>query len=175
MINDFDKLHIIAWGLLAIISIWLVVLTIKLKKISTEKKRVGSKLISSDNAIDVLSNLISDIEELSRRQLSLADVLKKHHKMINESIRAVGLVRYDAFHDIGGEFSFSAALLDDNGDGLIISSINGRNEGRVYTKLITDGIASSSLSVEEEEAVAKALSSSADYTSEEAIELGSKG
>lgn len=95
--------------------------------------------------------------------------------MINESIRGIGLVRYDAFNDIGGEFSFSAALLDDAGDGLIISSINGRNEGRVYTKLINGGVASSPLSVEEEEAVTKARTSTPPDKSEKIIELGSIG
>ena len=175
IVNNFDKLHIIAWGLFTVISVWLVILSVKLKKISTEKKRISSKLVRSDNAIDALSNLVSDIEELSHRQSTLTDILKKHQKMINESIRAVGLVRYNAFQDIGGEFSFSAALLDDKGDGLIISSINGRNEGRVYTKLISEGVASSPLSVEEEEAIAKALLSSVQDNSEEVVELGLNG
>ena len=173
MIDDFNKLHMIAWGVFPFFLIWLVILSIKLRKITAEKNRISRKLVNSDNAVGALSNLIADMDELTRRQMTLAESLKKHQKMINRSIRAVGLVRYDAFNDIGGQFSFSTALLDDTGDGLIITSINGRNEGRVYTKVISGGVASSPLSTEEEEAVAKARSSTSPEKSERVAEMGS--
>lgn len=71
-------------------------------------------------------------------------------------LRRVALVRYDAFGDIGGRQSFSAALLDDSGDGLVLSSIHARNEARTYAKSIEDGRSSAELTPEEKQAVAAA-------------------
>ena len=53
---------------------------------------------------------------------------------MRQSLRNVAVVRYDAFGDMGGRLSFSAALLDDIGDGIVLSSINGRGESRTYAK-----------------------------------------
>jgi hypothetical protein len=76
------------------------------------------------------------------------------------ALQRFGLVRYDAFDDMGGRLSFSAALLDDNGDGVIISSINGRTETRTYAKLIRGLTSDNNLSDEERAAIAAAVDGS---------------
>jgi hypothetical protein len=76
------------------------------------------------------------------------------------AVQKFGLVRYDAFDDMGGRLSFSAALLDDNGDGVIISSINGRTETRTYAKLVRGLTSEHNLSDEEREAIAAAVDGS---------------
>ena len=70
-----------------------------------------------------------------------------------QALRHVGVVRYDAFGDMGGRLSFSAALFDDEGNGLVISSINGRSETRTYAKPLVDLRSDHSLSPEEEDAI----------------------
>ncbi len=72
---------------------------------------------------------------------------------LGRTLARLGVVRYDAFDDVGGELSFSAALLDAHDDGLVITAINGRAEGRTYAKLLTGGAAASPLSVEERAAI----------------------
>ncbi len=67
------------------------------------------------------------------------------------------MVRYDAFGDLAGALSFSAALLDDAGNGLVLSSINGRSETRTYAKGVTAGTSDVPLSPEEHEAIAEAF------------------
>jgi hypothetical protein len=67
------------------------------------------------------------------------------------------VVRYDAFDDMGGRLSFSAALLDDHGDGLVLTSINGRTETRTYAKDIVNLTSEHNLSDEEREAIAGAV------------------
>jgi len=74
-----------------------------------------------------------------------------------DALRHVAVVRYDAFGDMGGRLSFTAALLDDSGDGLVITSINGRTEARAYAKGVKQGTSDQSLSPEETEAIALAL------------------
>ena len=72
------------------------------------------------------------------------------------ALTRVAVVRYDAFGDLAGALSFSAALLDDAGNGLVLSSINGRSETRTYAKGIAQGTSEHSLSPEEAEAVQRA-------------------
>ena len=74
-----------------------------------------------------------------------------------DAIRNVAVVRYDAFSDIGGQLSFSAALLDDAGDGIVLTVINGRNETRTYAKDIRDGTSVHRLSDDEVGAIDRAL------------------
>ena len=64
-------------------------------------------------------------------------------------------MRYDAFGDVGGNLSWSAALLDDHGDGLLITSIHGRTEGRTYAKAILGWACEQELSPEEAEALTR--------------------
>jgi hypothetical protein len=58
---------------------------------------------------------------------------------------------------VGGRLSFSCALLDDEGTGVVLTSINGRQETRVYAKPVTAGTSSYNLSTEEQEAIRQAL------------------
>jgi hypothetical protein len=58
---------------------------------------------------------------------------------------------------MGGRMSFTAALLDDSGDGLVITSINGRSESRCYAKGIKAGKGDATLSPEESQAITLAL------------------
>ncbi len=70
-----------------------------------------------------------------------------------DALRHVAVVRYDAFPDMGGRLSFSCALLDDAGDGLVLTSINGRSETRTYAKGVKAGKSEHSLSPEENQAL----------------------
>ena len=72
------------------------------------------------------------------------------------ALRHVAVVRYDAFADMGGRLSFSAALYDDDGNGIVLSSINGRSETRTYAKALTGLRSEHSLSPEEQQAIAEA-------------------
>ena len=72
------------------------------------------------------------------------------------ALRHLSVVRYDAFGDVGGHLSWSVALLDDAGDGVVLTSIHGRSEARTYAKTITGWSSDAPLSPEEEEAVTHA-------------------
>jgi hypothetical protein len=72
------------------------------------------------------------------------------------ALRHLAVVRYDAFNDMGGHLSWSLALLDDGGDGVVLTSIHGRSEARTYAKNISSWTSQQQLSPEEEEAVTHA-------------------
>lgn len=72
------------------------------------------------------------------------------------TLRHLAVARYDAFPDMGGHLSWSLALLDDSGDGVVITSIHGRSDARSYAKQIAGWRSEQQLSAEEEQAVAQA-------------------
>ena len=73
-----------------------------------------------------------------------------------QALRHLSVVRYDAFTDTGGQLSWSLALLDDSGSGVVVTSIQGRAESRTYAKSVTDWTSDAQLSPEEEDAVSHA-------------------
>src|SRR4051794_30317735 len=71
----------------------------------------------------------------------------------SDALRHLAVVRYDAFGDMGGHLSWSVALADDGGDGVVLTSIHGRSDARTYAKSITGWTCEQQLSPEELEAV----------------------
>jgi hypothetical protein len=82
-------------------------------------------------------------------------------KEANGVLRHLAVVRYDAFEEMGGRLSWSLALLDDGGDGVVLTSIRGRNEARTYAKSVLAWKSDQELSPEETEAIAHAKVSAA--------------
>lgn len=70
-----------------------------------------------------------------------------------DALRHLSVVRYDAFGDVGGHLSWSLALLDDAGHGVVLTSIHGRSEARTYAKSVAAWSCEQQLSPEEEEAI----------------------
>ena len=73
-----------------------------------------------------------------------------------QALRHVAVVRYDAFGDMGGRLSFSAAVVDDRGDGLVVSTIHARGGSRTYAKGVVRGGSDATLTPEEQQALAAA-------------------
>lgn len=69
------------------------------------------------------------------------------------AISRIGLIRFDAFADAGGAQSFALALVDDDGDGIVLTSLHSRPTTRVYVKAIRRGVADAPLSAEETRAL----------------------
>lgn len=74
-----------------------------------------------------------------------------------KAVRNVAVVRYDAFQDMAGRMSYSVALLDSAGDGLVLTAINGRADARTYVKGVLAGAGEQPLSPEEQQAVGAAF------------------
>lgn len=80
---------------------------------------------------------------------SSASVIRRSGSPISH----IGLTRFDAFDDTGGGQSFALALIDDDGDGIVLTSLHSRQSTRVYVKDIRGGVADAPLSDEEERAL----------------------
>jgi len=152
-------------SLMALIALGLSVLSV-LFAISGGTRRTGREpgepIRLDDTLRGVLQGQANQIKRLEEVVRTLNRVDKKQDVQIRGSIRNVALLRYDAFEDVGGRLSFSFALLDDEGTGVVLTSINGRQETRVYAKPVTEARSSYNLSVEEEEAIRQALAAPED-------------
>ena len=73
-----------------------------------------------------------------------------------DALRHLAVVRYDAFGDMGGHLSWSLALLDDEGNGVVLTSIHGRSDARTYAKSIASWTCEQQLSPEEDDAITHA-------------------
>jgi hypothetical protein len=96
-------------------------------------------------------------ETLALQMAGLREETLALQDAVARAVQLVGIVRFDAFEDLGGMLSFAVAMLDRDGSGVVLSSINGRNETRIYAKPVEHGGSRINLSGEEEEAIRRAL------------------
>jgi hypothetical protein len=111
---------------------------------------------------DVVTLLEMHMDEVQRLQQEVRrqQAYGKHLRaVLSRTISRIGTVRYDAFDDMGGRLSFSIALLDEHGDGSVITAMNGRVQTRTYAKPVVGGTSPHNLSEEEVEAIAQAMAS----------------
>ena len=100
-----------------------------------------SRLDTVAERVEALNRLHHDLEAISR-----------------QSIQKVGVVRFNPFSDTGGDQSFAVALLDAQGNGVVLSSLHGRADTRIFAKQVQAGRSKHALSDEEQDAIRKALS-----------------
>src|SRR3989338_4836053 len=115
------------------------------------KKKRGKEFKDSREIISELESLGKKLEET---QAELAAIKKKS----KFNVQKIGIVRFNPFKEVGGDQSFSIALLDGNDSGAVITSLFTRQENRVYGKAIKRGQSEHLLSGEEKEAIARAIS-----------------
>jgi hypothetical protein len=124
----------------------------ELEQVRTELQTQRATL---DTAVHAARQKVSAAVHQSNARLD--DYRNEIDAALAYAVRNVALVRYDAFDDMAGRMSFSVALLDDNSDGLTITSIAGRTDTRVYAKGITGGRSDHELSPEEDQAITAAV------------------
>lgn len=118
--------------------------------------RRGFAMVDGDGRETVLDAVRQSVAATRSLQDDLSHAkaeLDAARRDLGDALRHVAVVRYDAFGDMGGRLSFTAALLDDSGDGLVITSIHGRSEARTYAKGVKGGASEQSLSPEEQQAI----------------------
>ena len=111
---------------------------------------------SDKDVVDVLLDRVSAIDANAKAIDQLAQLVSNTRDEVAHSIRHLAVIRYDAFRDMGGRRSFSAALLDDTGDGLVLTNLCGRTESQTIAKGVTAGTGTG-LSPEEQDAVKFAM------------------
>ena len=129
-------------------------LVLKLGKLSKHVKSVKAAVseLPGSSGWESAQRLVRSEEEIAR----LGERHNKLHEQFARSVQRIGLVRFDAFPDVGGEQSFALALLDREMNGVVISNLYSRSDSRVYAKEVTGGRSQHALSDEELEAIRRA-------------------
>jgi len=107
----------------------------------------------------ILEDHLGQVHDIGIRVDTLATRAAVLEAVQRKAVQRVGLVRFNPFEDTGGNQSFALALLDANGDGLIVSSLHARTLTRVYGKAVVGGKSEAALSDEESAALRQALAS----------------
>lgn len=145
--------------LAVLILVLIVLLAVQISKTSKLKKRLDKFVLGKDGAS--LEQDIAGLYEDNKFLKTSADKNKKDirtlYKRMENAYQKMGIVKYDAFNQMGGQLSFSLALLDENNNGFIINSVHSTERCYSYTKEIKNGESSISLGKEEEEALAIAI------------------
>ena len=145
---------------LVVIILFLIILNIvNIHSISKLKKKYD-KFMLGKNA-ESLENEITDLFEDNKFIKNSIERNKKDihalYRKFESSLQKVGIIKYDAFDQIGGKLSFCMALLDENNNGFILNSVYGAEGCYTYTKEIKNGNCETSLGQEEEKALSIAM------------------
>ncbi|MSV42651.1 MAG: DUF4446 family protein [Actinobacteria bacterium] len=151
-----DVLVVIACGI-ALVALVLGALALFLLRRIRRNLTLLAANDDGESFISAVGRGAEQVRGLRREVDDLAALVAQTRAELSDAIRHISVVRYDAFGDLGGRLSFSAALLDDDGDGLVLTAIHGRSETRSYMKGIKSGASEAPLSPEEQQAVTYAL------------------
>lgn len=146
---------------LVVIVIILLILVISSMHSSAKLQRKYKKLmrgVEGENLEKIITSYMDKIDEVKEESKEVREIYNNIDERVKKSIQNVAIVRYKAFENVGSDLSFSLALLDDNNDGIIITSIYGRDESFTYAKPINKGISRYDLSEEEKQVLKEASS-----------------
>ncbi|RYE78031.1 MAG: DUF4446 family protein [Myxococcales bacterium] len=124
---------------LSVVALLIAIAALAVAVVSLRTNRARRRT-SEDDAADLPNDVLGLRQEVAGLRLD-----------VENSLRNLTVVRYDAFGDVGGKLSWSAALLDDHGSGLLLTSIHGRSEARTYAKSISEFSCEQQTSPEEDE------------------------
>ena len=154
-LDSFDIGYVVV-GLLIVTVLILILLIIQIKRTGKLKRRLDKFLLGKEG-----NSLEEDIRELYEDNKFLKNSTEKNRddirtifKRMESVFQKMGLVKYDAFNQMGGQLSYSLVLLDENDNGFIINSVHSTEGCYSYSKEIRNGENNISLSAEEAEALA---------------------
>lgn len=152
-------LGLITFILVIVLLISIILVTVLWGQLCKLKKRynkfcAGKNAKSLEKEIGLMFEENARIRELSEKNKK--DIRVIYHTL-ESAFQKVGLVRYDAFPQMGGKLSFSLALLNEKDNGFIINSVHGTDGCYTYSKEITGGQCDIALGKEEQEALNKAM------------------
>lgn len=147
---------ILAIGIIAVIPYFYIYsLRKRLKKF--EEAHIALQSFMNGKTLDQLLEKYLEKVDNTEKQMEMQNLrFIKAEEKLRKSVDRAELVRFNAFDNMGSDLSFSLALLNQEGDGVVLSSINSREESRVYAKPITSGQSTYHLSNEEKQVLDKA-------------------
>lgn len=157
-LNNWDMgiVFLVIAGLLFILSVACIVLIIELSKLKKRYDRFSGgrdakSLEKEIGGIFIENAALKDQAERNKRDI------KNLYRKMETTFQKIGLVKYDAFPQMGGKLSFSLALLDEKDNGFILNSVHGSDGCYTYSKEIKSGRCDLTLGEEEQKALSMAM------------------
>lgn len=142
--------------------VMLIMLCVMIKQawnLSYMKKRYRKMMngVDGDNLERLLMGHIDEVRHVVEENQRLDTENRRMDELLNMAVTRVGMVRFRAFEDMGSDLSYAVALLDAHNNGVVLSSIFGREDSRSYAKPIEDGKSTYPMTQEEEQALKEAM------------------
>lgn len=143
----------------AVVLVLLIMNIVSLVKINKMKKKYDSFMEGSNGKTleDTIISRFRQVDDLKTNQELQGKDIEGLKANILKTYQKFGLVKYDAFNEMGGQLSFSLAMLDKNNNGFLLNTVHNREGSYTYVKEIFDGKSEINLSEEEEKALNKAV------------------
>lgn len=126
-----------------------IAVIIGIVKLDRRYRRFISKFEKEDNIEDTLRKYIDKVGEINEENKLIKANVKSLERQLTGCVQRIGMVRYNAFEDVGSELSFALAVLDNNENGYVLNAVYGRNSSSIFAKPIEGGTSSYTLSDEE--------------------------
>jgi hypothetical protein len=136
--------------------VWILDLQRKLRWHQQRRDEMFSETGEDAGLVATVENLAARLTETNARTERLVAQTKQLDDALAHVVQGVGLVRFRAFQDTGGDQSFALALADGEGNGVVISALYGRGQTRIYAKPVQGWLSPKPLGEEEEQALAEA-------------------
>ena len=156
IMNNLPEVILAMTALLLIALVVFISINLKLARLN---KRYETMMNGMDgvNLEKLLLEHIAEVRQTSKKCGELERDSQLMRRQLVGCVQRYGVVRFNAFPDIASDLSFAIALLDENNNGVVFSSIYGRSESRTYAKPINNGASSYLLSGEEQQALQIAM------------------
>lgn len=138
------------------LTITLLLFFFKLRKIEKKYNNFISKFDKNENIEQTLNDYIQFIKNVNEENKIIKANEIDLEKRLDKCIQKHGIIRYNAFEDVGSELSFALAMLDKEDNGFVVNAIYSRSSSNIYAKPIENGTSRYPLSEEEIMAVSKA-------------------
>lgn len=151
-----------------IINCFLLIINIKKTNRIRSKYNRFMNGLSDRNIEELLEKCLESVNNVNAKNRDIELKINEIERTLLQCVQKVGIVRFNAFDNVGSDLSFSIALLDNNDTGLVISGIYARDSSSTYAKPVSSGKSKYTLSAEEIQAIdiAKKTNVERNYTNQ---------
>ena len=134
-----DTFIIISFIINIVLLIVVIINTTMLIKTKNEYIKFMKKIGNGNNLDEMLKKYLADVQEIKKDNSEIKAYYIKLDSDIGSCIQKTGLVRYNAFQNVGSDLSFAIALLDRENNGVVLNGLYGSDSSNIYAKPIKNG------------------------------------